>query len=161
MRLPQFTGEQMRRREKEIAERQAIDAIINKCQVLRLGLSRDDVPYIVPLSFGYDGNSFFFHTAAVGLKLDILAVNPKVCFELEHGVSLKTDPDSACEWSFSYQSVIGHGRVEELVASGEKHDALVQIMRQYDPGTWSFTPAQLSGIKVWQLKIDSITGKQS
>ena len=45
----------MRRTEKEITDRAAIDLAIRRCQVCRLGLVDGDVPHIVPLCFGYDG----------------------------------------------------------------------------------------------------------
>ena len=77
----------MRRTDKEITDREAIDGIIGGCQVLRLGLAQDDVPYIVPLSFGYDGSAFYFHTALAGRKLEMIGANPRVCFELEQGVT--------------------------------------------------------------------------
>jgi len=151
----------LRRTDKEIKDRQVIDAIIASCQVLRVGLSQEDQPYIVPVSFGYDGAAFYFHTALTGRKLEIIAENPLACFELENGVRLVSHPDLPCEWTFSYQSVMGAGTVSELVEPGEKNAALVKIMHQYAPGDWQFTEKQMAGIKVWKLSIDTITGKQS
>ena len=45
----------MRRSEREITNRTEIDAIIRSCQVCRVGLADGIEPYIVPMSFGYDG----------------------------------------------------------------------------------------------------------
>jgi len=77
-------------------------------------LRRDKTPYIVPLSFGYDGASIYFHTAPEGMKSDFIASNDRVCFELEHEVRLIPNDSNPCQWSFSFFSVIGFGRVEEV-----------------------------------------------
>ena len=49
----------MRRKDKEITDRDDISQVIRKCQVCRIGLAMDNKPYIVPVSFGYDGVLFF------------------------------------------------------------------------------------------------------
>ncbi|MFH0778167.1 MAG: pyridoxamine 5'-phosphate oxidase family protein [Candidatus Eisenbacteria bacterium] len=47
----------MRRSEREIRSRPEIDEIIRGSQVCRLGLALDGRPYVVPVSFGYDGSA--------------------------------------------------------------------------------------------------------
>ena len=151
----------MRRADKEITDRGLIDRIIAGCQVARLGLAWDNVPYIVPVSFGYDGTALYFHTALAGRKLEFIGANPGVCFELEQGVSLVSHASNPCDWTFSYQCVMGYGTIRELVALDEKTDGLLQVMRQYGPGDWAFTKDSMDAIRVWKLEIESITGKQS
>jgi nitroimidazol reductase NimA-like FMN-containing flavoprotein (pyridoxamine 5'-phosphate oxidase superfamily) len=151
----------LRRTDKEITDRQLIDRVIGACQVCRLGLAQDNVPYIVPVSFGYDGSALYFHTALSGRKLEFIAANPGVCFELEQGVTLMPHADSPCNWTFSYQCVTGYGTVSELVDTEEKNDGLLKIMRQYAPGEWTFSPERLEAIRVWKIEIESISGKQS
>jgi uncharacterized protein len=151
----------MRRKDKEITDREVIDRIIGGCQVCRLGLAKDNVPYIVPVSFGYDGSALYFHTARTGLKLDFIAANPGVCFEFEQGVTLVPHPSDPCAWSFSYRCVVGNGTVRELIETAGKHDGLLQVMRQYAPGEWNFTPESMAAIRVWKIEIESISGKQS
>ena len=151
----------MRRKEKEISDMAVISQIINKCQVCRLGLSQDDVPYIIPVSFGYDGTTLYFHSAKDGKKVDILSVNNKVCFEFESGVEIIMDETKPCNWSFSFQSVIGFGKAEELSSPEDKIQGLKHIMTQYSDKEWNFENLPLNGLRVWAINIDSITGKQS
>jgi nitroimidazol reductase NimA-like FMN-containing flavoprotein (pyridoxamine 5'-phosphate oxidase superfamily) len=151
----------VRRKDKEITDRQAIDAVIAGCQVLRLALAREGEPYLVPLSFGYDGRAFYLHTALTGRKLEFFQPGARVCFELEREVVLRPHPTDPCEWTFSFQSVIGYGTLAELEGETEKQDALVKIMRQYQPGDYRFPPAALKGIRVWKIEVESISGKQS
>lgn len=151
----------MRRHEKEVVSREEIDAIIAQCLVLRLAMARGDEPYLVPLSFGYDGESFFFHTAETGRKLDFLAANDRVCFELDTDVALVRHAEKACRWTFTFQSVIGTGRVHEMTSDEEKTRGFDAIMRQYSGRSWEFEAAAMRGTRGWRIAVDSLTAKRS
>jgi len=151
----------MRRTDKEITDQGAISRIIGQCQVCRLGLAKDNRPYIIPVSFGYDGSALYFHTAKTGTKIDFITANPGVCFEFEYGVRLAPHETDPCNWTFSYQSVIGYGTVRELADPEEKADGLRRIMKQYSEKEWTFTAVSLEAISVWKVEIESMTGKQS
>ncbi|MGD8833836.1 MAG: pyridoxamine 5'-phosphate oxidase family protein [Desulfobacteraceae bacterium] len=56
----------MRREDKQITDRKEIDAIIHGSKVCRLAMSKENQPYLVPLSFGYDGKAIYVHTAGTG-----------------------------------------------------------------------------------------------
>ena len=43
----------MRRQDREVLQPEQIDAIIESCDCLRLGLNAEDGAYIVPLNFAY------------------------------------------------------------------------------------------------------------
>jgi nitroimidazol reductase NimA-like FMN-containing flavoprotein (pyridoxamine 5'-phosphate oxidase superfamily) len=151
----------MRRRDKEIAGRGDIDAIIRGCEVCRLALAVENEPYIVPVSFGYDGDSLFFHTAVSGKKIEFLELNNRVCFEFDRNVRLQTDPETACKWTFLYESVVGYGTVSELTDPAEKSRGLDQIMLHYSGKQWEFNASVFAKTRVWQIRIDSLTGKRA
>ena len=151
----------LRRTDKEITDQEHIAQIIKSCQVCRLGLAKDTIPYIIPVSFGYDGCALYVHTAKEGRKIDFFTANSNVCFEFEHDVRIVTDDVSPCNWTFSYQSVIGHGTVRELTDLDEKTEGLLQIMKQYSDQEWSFSAESMQSILVWKITIESMTGKQS
>jgi len=151
----------MRRKDKEIMDTNTISRIIKECQVCRLALSKDDMPYLVPVSFGYDGTILYFHTALAGKKTDILAVNKNVCFEFESGVRVLQSEKKACDWSFSFQTVIGFGKVEELLSSEDKINGLTHIVAQYSEKEWRLDTLPAGGLRVWAIHIESMTGKQS
>lgn len=73
----------MRRKEKEITEQSAIEAVIHKSLVCRLGLSDGNIPYIVPVCFGYQGRTIYTHGSLKGKKNDILLKNQNICFEFD------------------------------------------------------------------------------
>jgi len=151
----------MRRNDKEITRRAEIDAIIRDCEVCRLALAVADEPYLVPVSFGYDGLNLYFHTAAAGRKIDFISANNRVCFEFDRDVRLVEHPDRACKWTFTFESVIGFGTVHELCTAEEKAGGLNRIMEQYSGRRWEFDPAALGQTRVWRIAITSVTGKRS
>ena len=151
----------MRRKDKEISSMDEISQVIKKCQVCRLALSQDDVPYIIPVSFGYDGKTLYFHSAKDGKKIDILSINNNVCFEFESGVEVIVDETKPCNWSFSFQSVIGFGKAEELSFPEDKIKGLKHIMAQYSEKEWNLDTLPLNGLRIWAINITSMTGKQS
>jgi nitroimidazol reductase NimA-like FMN-containing flavoprotein (pyridoxamine 5'-phosphate oxidase superfamily) len=150
----------MRRKDKEIQSRGEIDAVIRGCQVCHLGLALENEPYVVPVSFGYDGSSLFFHTAASGRKIGFIEANNRVCFQFERDVKLQTDPEIACKWSFAFESVIGYGTVSELTEPAEKARGINQIMLQYSGREWEVNASVLAKTRVWQVRIESLTGKR-
>ena len=151
----------MSRKEKEIKGREEIDEIIRGSQVCRLALAAENLPYLVPLSFGYDGSAIYLHTAREGKKIQCFKANNRACFEFERNVRLLRDTNTACRWSFSYESVIGYGAIHELVDPAQKEYGLNQIMLQYSGKQWKFKDAIFSKTRVWKISIDSLTGKRS
>ena len=78
----------MRRKDLEIKDAKEIEAIIKSGKVCRIALSYDDKPYVVPMNYGYKDNALYFHSAKQGKKIDLIAKNSSVCFEIttNHGI---------------------------------------------------------------------------
>ena len=151
----------MRRTDREIESREEMDEIIRGSQVCRIALAMDNIPYIVPVSFGYDGESIYIHTAKKGKKIIYFKNNNNVCFEFERNVKLFIDPINACKWTFSYESVIGFGNIYELESFEHRENGMNKIMSQYSGKAWVFSEGKLDNIRVWKIEINSITGKRS
>ena len=150
----------MRRAERQITDRSEIDAIVRAARVMRLGLVDGLEPYVVPLSFGYDGVSLYFHCAAEGRKIDIIRRGARVCFEMDQLIDLVEAPQ-ACAWGARYQSVVGTGRAVILDDPQAKRRGLQHIMAQYSSGRFDFPDRNLSRTCVVRVDIEGITGKQS
>jgi nitroimidazol reductase NimA-like FMN-containing flavoprotein (pyridoxamine 5'-phosphate oxidase superfamily) len=152
----------MRRKDKEILQPALIQRIIGEAQVCRLGLCKDNIPYIVPVSFGYDGTALYFHTAVDGRKIEFFRANNQVCFEIEHEVAIIPNEERACGWSFSFYSIIGYGVVEELVEDADRERGLQLVMEHYSGrGDWEFQDQHLQHVRVWRIRIEQVSGKQS
>lgn len=151
----------MRRSDKEIPLRSEIDAVIRQATVCRLAMADEEGPYIVPLSFGYDGETLYFHSAREGKKLSILRNHPKVCFEFD--VEVEASPgETPCKWSMAYRSVIGFGEAEFIESPEARRSALDRIVAQYSDGSsFAYTDAAMSGVSIFQVRIREVSGKRS
>ena len=120
----------MRRKDKEITDMAEIEEIIEKADVCRLAMATGEIPYVIPMSFGYDGGVLYFHSAKDGRKIDILRQNPKVCFEFDIDTSV-VEGETACKFGVAYRSVIGFGEAVFLESHDSKGKALEIITRHY------------------------------
>jgi len=151
----------MRRKDKEIAEREIIDTIIDRALICHMACTINEQPYIVPISFGYDGECIYFHSSPAGKKILILKENPRVCLAFETDVEIVNDPDNACDWNFHYSSVIAEGKAEQVTQQSEKALALNQIMEHYSGKSWSFPENMLTKTSIWRIRLDSVSAKKS
>ena len=150
----------MRRKDKEIRDAKDIEKIIRESLVCRIGMCDGEMPYIVPVCFGYKDKVIYFHSAKEGKKIEVLKENNRVCFEFDTNVELLTS-ENPCKWSMRYRSVIGFGRAYFVEDEEEKKQALEIIMRNYSPSDGSYNFERMGKILVVKIIIDSMTGKQS
>jgi nitroimidazol reductase NimA-like FMN-containing flavoprotein (pyridoxamine 5'-phosphate oxidase superfamily) len=113
------------------------------------------------LFFGYDGSCLYFHTAREGKKLDFIAANSRVCFEVERNVIVVPKDSDACAWSARFESIIGYGKVIELVHAEDREFGLNQIMLHYSGKEWRFDPSALKNTRVWRIEIEALSCKRS
>jgi nitroimidazol reductase NimA-like FMN-containing flavoprotein (pyridoxamine 5'-phosphate oxidase superfamily) len=151
-------GRKVRRKDLEITDRAEIDRILDKAIVCRLGLSSDSQPYIVPMSFGYDGKALYFHSADEGRKIEMIRANPRVCFEvdMDHEVVKR---EGSCTWTIKYNSVIGFGTASIVDDRQSKAAALNALMRHYGGGEYTIGDKMLDTVAVIKVDIDSVSGK--
>jgi len=153
----------MRRPEKEIKDRALIESILHQARVCRIAMCQDDVPYVVPMSFGYRDNCLYFHSALEGKKTDILIHNNRVCFEVdidhEH-----VDSQIPSRCTMRYRSVIGFGRAVFVTDPAEKRRALDILMQHYADSpseSYEYSERPFSKVTIIKVEIKSMSGKQS
>ncbi|TFF99007.1 MAG: pyridoxamine 5'-phosphate oxidase family protein [Promethearchaeota archaeon] len=151
----------MRRKDKEIKDKKIITSIIQKAKVCRLALSNKNIPYIVPLNYGFQDNCIYFHSAKEGKKIDIIKQNNNVCFEID--LDFKLIPGKkACDFTASYISVVGFGKAEIVDDLEKKRDALNIIMKHYTgKNNYSFNEKSLKNTLIIKIKITDLSGKKS
>jgi len=110
----------MRRIEKEISSQEELIGILKKGKYTIISLSKENEPYIVTLSYGYDESrhALYFHCAKEGQKIDFIKFNPNVCGTVieENGYI------DGCGQAF--RSVIYRGRMEIIETLEEKKKGL-------------------------------------
>ncbi len=152
----------MRRKDREIRDRQEILEVMKRCDVCRLALHDEEFPYIVPVNFGMevmDGEiTLYFHGATEGKKYELMARDNRAGFEMDCSHELVTDyANGNC--TMNYESVIGCGRLE-MVPEEEKHRALSVLMGHFHKEDFPFHKAVMPQTKVYCLKVERLTGKR-
>ena len=155
---PDLLSRPMRRRSREITDRAEIDAILASDKVLHLALARDNVPFLVPVFYGFDGKALYVHSASAGTKIEILKTNNRVCFEVttENGV---VTAEAACDFEAKHRTVIGFGRASFVDDVAEKTRALDLIVSRFTDRKFDYPAEKLGITKVIRIDIDSIKGK--
>ena len=150
----------MRRKKQEIKDKEAIENIIKNSFICRLAMLDGEVPYIVPVNYGYEDNAIFIHSAPEGKKIDLLKANNRVCFELEYGVDL-IKKEMACDWTTRYKSIIGYGTIEIITdLQGKKHGLDIIMSHNGRENNNVYKEKALDRMVILKLNIQRFTGKQ-
>ena len=151
----------MRRKELQIEDKDTLEAILNRAQVCRIGLCYDNIPYIVPVCFGYRDNCLYIHSSRAGKKIEIIRKNNSVCFEVEVDVELLPNR-LACDFAMRYQTVIGFGTAHIVEDEEQKVHALNILMDHYsEDRSHEYREKVLPKVAIIKIEIDSMTGKRS
>jgi uncharacterized protein len=97
-----------------------INALLFNEVVGRIGCHAKGRTYVVPITYVFDGESVYGHSAD-GLKVSMMRANPHVCFEVDHRENLA-----------NWRSVVAWGVYEELEGK-EAFDALQLLVARLMP----------------------------
>lgn len=154
----------MRRKDKLVSDKDILHNVINQAIVCRIGLVKDNQPYVIPLSFGFDETHIYFHSATSGEKVQILKKNNHVCVEFEQDISI-IENEKPCKWGVRYLTVVVHGTAELVVDPIQKSYGLAQIFLHYKAeigiDQCSFTNEELGSVLVYRVTPLEIIGKAS
>ncbi|MDC7223320.1 MAG: pyridoxamine 5'-phosphate oxidase family protein [Spirochaetales bacterium] len=152
---------EMKRVDRQVSDQEEIEDIIQRSSVLRLGMVDGDSPYVVPMNFGYENNTVYFHGALSGRKINIIKANPKVCLEFDIAHDLVTNEETACKWSQKYESVIAWGTAEIMSCPEEKRNAFNIIMGHYSKRKeWDYEDIIIERTHLIRVPLDQITAKR-
>lgn len=151
----------MRRKDKEITDRKAIEQILIDSEVLSIAMCDDGEPYIVAMNYAYADNCIYMHSATEGRKIDILRKNNRIAFQTYVGEAVIIK-DEACKSTSKYLSVFGTGKALLLDDKAEKKRALDAIMTKHTGKTeFEYHDGALDKVLIIKVEISSITGKKS
>ncbi len=157
-------GFNVRRKDKEITDKNEIEDILSSAMVGRLGTCAHGIPYITPMNFTYDKETskIFLHCANEGRKLENIRINQTVCFEVEEVTSVLVKQPT-CASSIAYRSVILFGSIKILTDLDAKNEALQKLADKYAPlnPKVPFTDAMLNKTNVLEIEIKEMTAKRS
>lgn len=138
---------------------QEIETLLKSEIIGRLACFADEIGYVVPISYAYDGEYIYVH-AKEGMKVDMMRKNPKVCFQTDKMQDMA-----------NWQSVVVWGEYEELKSETERAKALKKLMDRVLPVIssetvhlsphWPFPPEEIGSIKgvTFRIKVEKKTGR--
>lgn len=143
-------------------DKELIESIIRKCDICFAGVvTPDNLPYVIPMNFGYENNTIYLHSAPTGKVITCLESNPNICitFSTDHQLVFQ-HPKVACSYRMKSKSVVAFGKVTFIEDLEEKRTVLNTIMRQYSDKEFQYSDPAVSNVKVWVIPVDEITCKE-
>ena len=107
-----------------------MEKILKGADVGRVTLYDGSMPYIVPVNFLYHEGKVVFHCAWEGKKLEVIAANPRCCFEADEFVGEVGDHFGA-RCHLDYDSVLAFGEARIESDAGEKARLLQFFAEKY------------------------------
>lgn len=149
--------------EREIADWEELRNLLKAGKYATIAMCRDNEPYIVTLSCGYDekNNCLYFHTALKGLKLGFIKDNPNVCATVIEDGGYEKD-----QCAHRYFSVVMWGTMAIVDGLEEKKHALEVLLHhlEEDPDPIRQrnirNDAAYNGVAILKLAITHLTGKK-
>ena len=152
----------MRRIDREITDKKRIEKFIAKEQILRIAFYDKGEIYIVPLNYDYlldEQYTFYFHGAKAGRKYELAKNKPTVGFEIDGNYSL-LESEVACDFSATFQSIVGTGKFSLVEDNEEKIIGLNTIMKQNtSKDEWHYSNEMLEAVAVFRLDVDKLSCK--
>ena len=155
----------IRRKEKAITDQEEIKSILTSTKYVTLAICKDNKPYLVTVSHGYnpDDNEIYFHCASKGKKIDYLKSNPLIW-----GQTLIDLGYARGECNHHYKTVQFKGKVHFLTDINEKRKALVTMINQLEADDESrekvkeeqLTEKAVRGVTIGKISIQGLSGKE-
>lgn len=153
----------LRRKEKEIKDKDEIIRILESTKYITIAMCRNNEPYLVTLSHGYDKqqNCIYFHCAKEGKKIDYLKENDKVWGQ---ALMDKGYVQGACDHLFATAQF--KGRVTFIEDYDEKSHALEVMIRTLEDEPAKVIKKQLTkksitSVQIGRIDIEYLSGKKS
>ena len=153
----------IRRKEKKIDSIDEINDILQKTKFVTIAMCKENIPYIVTLTHGYDrrNNCIYFHCAKEGKKIDYLKENNLVWGQalIDYGyVSGKCD--------HLYATVHFQGNVFFISDIEEKRHALKIMIDQQESSpeqviSEQITKKSLKKVHIGRIDFFYLSGKKS
>lgn len=153
----------MRRKDREVTDFNEIIKIVDECDIVRLGLSDGNFPYIVPVNFAYQLNdnklSLYIHGAMAGRKYELLKANPVCSFEMDIPIKMDCLVDKK-DVTMRYKCVMGKAAATFLEGYDRQHAIDDIIMARYDETRhFEYNQATVARTAVIKLDVTELTAK--
>ncbi len=151
-----------RKPKRAIYNRDEIYKIIDSNSLCHVGFIHNDLPVVIPTSYGRIGSVLYIHGALLSRLLSELekGIPVSVSIAQEKGLVIAR---SSTHHSMNYESVIIFGK-GTLVSDKNKKQALKSILENVIKGRWDEvrepTENELKATKIIAIKMEEVTGKR-
>jgi len=151
---------EMRRTKQLLEEEDCVEVLVrNSAGVLAL-YGDEGYPYAVPLSYVYDDDKIYFHSAKSGHKMDAMRKNPKVSFCV-----IDEDQVVSQEFTTYFRSTIVFGEAR-ILEGEEKMAALRKLCKKYassqsEENFQKEVKASYDNMEMVEIAIEHKTGKEA
>ena len=153
----------MTRREREVTDTTEIKGILDRSQIVHIGMVDEEGVYVVPMNYGYtleDGVlTLYLHGARRGRKIEAMRENPDVFFEMECDLE-PFESDVPCKYGIAYASVMGRGKAEIIEDMDEKRRGLSLFMKTQTGKDFSFNDRMAEVVSVIKITSTDFTAKR-
>ena len=154
----------MRHREKELRNRETIEAMLKQAQVGRLAtVNRRGVPVIKPVNFLYVDGRVYIHSSKKGEKIEDIRRGSPICFEVDEPIAYVAAEGPACKSNFYYRSIIIHGKARLIIRQEEILRILEQMMEKYQPesGYEGISEEIVKKTAIIEISVEEATAKEN
>ena len=133
---PPSARTRVRKSERAVYDRSAIDAILDEALICHVGFVVDGQPYVIPTIHARVEDRLYIHGAAATRMLRVMRGGAPMCVTvtLLDGLVMAR---SAFHHSMNYRSVVVLGTATEVTDAGQKLNALQAIVEHIAPGRWA------------------------
>lgn len=152
----------VREPQRAVYDRAEAYRILDEAFLCHVGFLADGQPYVIPTSYGRDGDMLYIHGSAASRMLRQLDAGVPVCITvtLLDGLVLAR---SVFNHSMNYRSVVVLGTATLVSDPEEKLRALRLLSEHILPGRWEDSrqpnPKELKATSVLRLPIDEFSAK--
>ncbi len=160
--MPTARTRVIREPQRAVYDRAAVNAILDEGFICHIGFVVDGQPYVIPTSYGREGNALYIHGSAASRMLRNLDQGIPVCVTvtLLDGLVLAR---SVFNHSMNYRSVVILGTATLVEDPAEKIAALHALSEHILPGRWDDArqpnEKELKATSVIRLPIDEFSAK--
>src|ERR1700749_942338 len=134
--MPTARTRVIRESERGVYDRETVYRILDEGFLCHVGFSVDGQPFVIPTSYGRDGDSLYIHGSGASRMLRQLKDGVQVCVTvtLLDGLVLAR---SIFNHSMNYRSVVVLGTAVAVQEPAEKLEALRVLSEHILPGRWA------------------------
>ena len=152
----------VREPQRAVYDRDTAYKILDEGFICHVGFAIDGQPYVIPTSYGRDGDMLYIHGSAASRMLRHASSGAQVCVTvtLLDGLVLAR---SIFNHSMNYRSAVILGTAQEITAREEKLAALRALSEHILPGRWDEVrrpnEQELKATTILRLPIEEFSAK--